>query len=101
MKEAIIYLTVTIVIMAWVGLTVIIASRSYTNGFNEGYEFGKNVNESPKKANDNVINEENLEAKKKQIANAFGVPETVLEEIDGTWPPTAKENEDGKRSEEV
>lgn len=41
MKEAIIYLTVIIVIMAWVGLTVIIASRSYINGFNEGYEFGK------------------------------------------------------------
>lgn len=41
MKEAIIYLTVAIVIMAWVGLTVIIASRSYINGFNEGYEFGK------------------------------------------------------------
>ena len=33
-------------------------------------------------ANDNVINEENLEAKKKQIANAFGVPETVLNDIE-------------------
>lgn len=43
MKEAIIYLIVIIVIIAWVGLTVIIASRSYINGFNEGYEFGKRI----------------------------------------------------------
>ena len=47
------------------------------------------ANESLKNANDNVINEENLEAKKKQIANAFGAPQTVLEDIDGTWPPAA------------
>ena len=47
------------------------------------------ANEEPIKANENVINEENLAVKKKQIANAFGVPETVLEDIDGTWPPAA------------
>lgn len=47
------------------------------------------ANENPKIANDDVINEENLAVKKKQIANAFGVPEAVLEDIDGTWPPAA------------
>ena len=41
----------------------------------EASEYLKNLLEN---ANDNVINEENLETKKKQIANAFGVPETVL-----------------------
>lgn len=47
------------------------------------------ANESLEIANDDVINEENLAVKKKQIANAFGVPEAVLEDIDGTWPPAA------------
>ena len=41
-----------------------------------------NANGTFENANDNVINEENLEAKKKQIANAFGVPETVLNDIE-------------------
>lgn len=47
------------------------------------------ANESFEIANDDVINEENLAVKKKQIANAFGVPETVLEDIGGTWPSAA------------
>lgn len=55
------------------------------------------ANEEPIKVKENVINEENLEVKKKQIANAFGVPETVLEDIDGTWPPAA----DMKKPEET
>lgn len=37
------------------------------------------ANENPEIANDDVINEENLAVKKKQIANAFGVPESVLD----------------------
>ena len=54
MKEAIIYLTVIIVIIAWVGLTVIIASRSYINGFNEGYEFGKRIKDEDGKRSEEV-----------------------------------------------
>lgn len=55
------------------------------------------ANESLKIEDENVINEENLAVKKKQIANAFGVPETVLEDIGGTWPPAA----DVKKPEKI
>lgn len=41
-----------------------------------------NANGTFENANENVINEENLETKKKQIANAFGVPESVLNEVE-------------------
>ena len=54
MNEAIIYLTVIIVIIAWVGLTVIIASRSYINGFNESYEFGKRIKDEDGKRSEEV-----------------------------------------------
>ena len=41
MKTEIYWLLAIIVIMALIGLGFIIATRNYTSGFEEGYEFGK------------------------------------------------------------
>lgn len=41
MKTEIYWLIAIIVIMALIGLGFIIATRSYTSGFEEGYELGK------------------------------------------------------------
>ena len=54
----------------------------------EASEYLKNLLEN---ANENVINEENLETKKKQIANAFGVPESVLNDIEEPEAADVKE----------
>ena len=54
----------------------------------EASEYLKNILEN---ANENVINEENLETKKKQIANVFGVPESVLNDIEEPEAADVKE----------